>query len=112
MFDHSIGPIRYNPSDSSLIDMQVAPYPVGSFLEGALAPPSSELSSELVSSSSVKDSYSSAQVPSGSHTTSSVGLMFSQTGPVSIANVQLPSQSSGPSSSSRNMKEEDVHISS
>ncbi|PKI42194.1 zinc finger CCCH domain-containing protein 32 [Punica granatum] len=112
-FDHPIGPMRYNPSASSLIDVPVAPYPVGSLLGGTLAPPSSELRSELIPGSSMKDSYPSVRVPSGSNTTSSVGLMFSQTGAVSISDVQLPVQSSAPLSSSRNTKEGgDVRISS
>ncbi|KAK4773735.1 hypothetical protein SAY87_028754 [Trapa incisa] len=37
-FDHPIGPTRYNPSASSLIDTPAAPYhPVGSLLGGTLA---------------------------------------------------------------------------
>lgn len=112
-FDHPIGPMRYNPSASSLIDMPVTPYhPVGSLLGGTLAPPSSQLRSELISGSSMKDSYSSVQVPSSSNTSSSVGLMFSQTGAVSVSNVQPQVQSLGALSSSRNTKESgDVHIS-
>ncbi|KAK4788168.1 hypothetical protein SAY86_019487 [Trapa natans] len=113
MFDHPIGPIKYNPSTSSLVDMQAAPYPVRSILRGTLAPSTLELNSRIMSDSSVKDSYSSTRVPSGSNITSSVGLMFPQTGAVSITSDQPPSQSSATVSSSRNTKEnEDVHISS
>ncbi|KAK4779814.1 hypothetical protein SAY87_015920 [Trapa incisa] len=76
-FDHPIGPMRYNTSASSLIDLPVAPYPVESLLGETLLQPSLELRFELNLGSSVKDAYSSAQVPAGSSTTSSVGLMFS-----------------------------------
>ncbi|XP_038682566.1 zinc finger CCCH domain-containing protein 32-like isoform X1 [Tripterygium wilfordii] len=39
-FDHPMGAMRYSPSASSLTDMPVSPYPVGSLL-GTLAPVSS-----------------------------------------------------------------------
>lgn len=76
--------MKYSPSASSLIDVPVAPYPVGSFL-GTLAPSSasSELRPELIAVTATKDSYS-VRVPSGSSSssiTSSVGIMFSHSGP-------------------------------
>ncbi|BBH10382.1 Zinc finger C-x8-C-x5-C-x3-H type family protein [Prunus dulcis] len=62
-FDHPIGTMRYNPSASSLVDMPVTPYPVGSLL-ATLAPSSSstDLRPELISTSK-KDTYST-RVPS------------------------------------------------
>ncbi|KAI7746340.1 hypothetical protein M8C21_030591 [Ambrosia artemisiifolia] len=47
-FDHPMGTLSYSPSTSSLAEMPVAPYPVGSFI-GTLAPSSSssELRAEL-----------------------------------------------------------------
>ncbi|KAJ6719727.1 ZINC FINGER CCCH DOMAIN-CONTAINING PROTEIN 58 [Salix purpurea] len=57
-FDHPMGTLSYSPSASSLADMPVAPYPVGSSI-GTLAPSSS--SSDLRSKPS-KDSSSTSQV--------------------------------------------------
>lgn len=98
-FDHPVGTMRYSPSASSLIDIPVAPYPVGSLL-ATLAP--SSTSSEL----SKKESYS-VRVPisTGNASTSSVGLIFSQTGSVSLNDVQLSTQSSVPLSSSRSTRQ-------
>ncbi|CAH8271518.1 unnamed protein product [Arabidopsis lyrata] len=59
-FDHSLGSssLSYSPSPSSLTDMPVAPYPLGSSSLGTLAPSSSSSSSdqrtELLSSSSIE----------------------------------------------------------
>lgn len=96
-FDHPMGTMRYSPSASSL-DMPVAPYPVGSLL-GTLAPSSSssELRPELIS----------ARMPSsGNPSSSSVGLIFSQSGgSVSLSDVQLSSQTSVPISSSRSTRQ-------
>ncbi|KAK9945600.1 hypothetical protein M0R45_011108 [Rubus argutus] len=96
-FDHPMGTMRYSPSASSL-DMPVAPYPVGSLL-GTLAPSSSssELRPELIS----------ARIPSsGNPSSSSVGLIFSQSGgSVSLSDVQLSSQTSVPISSSRSTRQ-------
>ncbi|XP_076952486.1 zinc finger CCCH domain-containing protein 34-like [Bidens hawaiensis] len=49
-YDHPMGTLSYSPSASSLADMPVAPYPVGSYI-GTLAPSSSssELRPELTS---------------------------------------------------------------
>ncbi|XP_038684871.1 zinc finger CCCH domain-containing protein 32 isoform X2 [Tripterygium wilfordii] len=100
-FDHPMGTMRYSPSASSLTDMPVAPYPVGSLL-GTLAPASSssDLRPELISGGK-KDMYLSRISSSGNTTSSSVGLMFSQTGSVSLSDLQLSGQSSVPLSSSR-----------
>ncbi|GMN38096.1 hypothetical protein TIFTF001_007335 [Ficus carica] len=97
-FDHPIGTMRYSPSASSLIDMPVAPYPVGSLL-ATLAP--SSTSSEL----SKKESYSARMPSTGNTSTSSVGLIFSQTGSVSLTDVQLSTQSSVPLNSSRSTRQ-------
>lgn len=104
-FDHPMGTMRYSPSASSLIDMPVTPYPVGSLL-ATLAPSStsSELRPELVSGS-IKESYSARMPSSGNTSTSSVGLIFSQTVSVSLSDVQLSSQSSVPLSSSRSTRQ-------
>ncbi|KAF8394528.1 hypothetical protein HHK36_020738 [Tetracentron sinense] len=92
--------MSYSPSASSLADIPVAPYPVGSSL-ATLAPSSSssELRQELISGAS-KDSLS-MRIPSSENTPSgSVGSLFSQSGPVPHSNVQLLGQSSVPSSGS------------
>lgn len=104
-FDHPMGTMRYSPSASSLIDMPVAPYPVGSLL-ATLAPSSSssELRPELISGSK-KDSYLSRIPSSASTSSSSVGLIFSQTGSVPLSDLQLSSQSSVPLSSSRSTRQ-------
>ncbi|XP_030508043.2 zinc finger CCCH domain-containing protein 32 isoform X1 [Cannabis sativa] len=104
-FDHPLGTMRYSPSASSLIDMPVTPYPVGSLL-ATLAPSStsSELRPELISGSKM-ESFSARMPSSGNTSTSSVGLIFSQTGPVSLSDVQLSSQSSVALSSSRSTRQ-------
>ncbi|KAF2314970.1 hypothetical protein GH714_037387 [Hevea brasiliensis] len=87
-FDHPMGSMRYSPSASSLIDMPVAPYPVGSLL-ATLAPSSSssELLPELIGVTK-KDPYLSRIPSSGNTSSSSVGLIFSQTGSVSLSELQ------------------------
>ncbi|PQP97136.1 zinc finger CCCH domain-containing protein 32 [Prunus yedoensis var. nudiflora] len=104
-FDHPIGTMRYNPSASSLVDMPVTPYPVGSLL-ATLAPSSSstDLRPELISTSK-KDSYSTRVPSSGNTSSSSVGLIFSQSGSVSLSDVQHSSQTSVPLSSSRSTRQ-------
>nr|XP_027069080.1 uncharacterized protein LOC113694346 [Coffea arabica] len=59
MFDHPMGSLSYSPSASSLADVPVAPYAVGSSM-GTLAPSSSslDLRPKLILSSS-KDAFSS-----------------------------------------------------
>ncbi|XVF80510.1 hypothetical protein PTKIN_Ptkin15bG0079300 [Pterospermum kingtungense] len=102
--DHPVGTVRYSPSASSLIDMPVAPYPVGSLL-ATLAPSSSsfELRPELISGSK-KDSYLSRIPSSASTSSSSVGLIFSQTGSVPLSDLQLSSHSSVTLSSGRSTR--------
>ncbi|XP_016470541.1 zinc finger CCCH domain-containing protein 32 isoform X2 [Nicotiana tabacum] len=97
-FDHPMG-ISYSPSASSLVDMPVAPYPVGSSV-GTLAPSSSssDLKPELVSGST-KDAFST-QTSSMSTSSGSVGSMFSKGGPVSHSGAQQSIQSSTSSSGS------------
>lgn len=104
-FDHPLGNMRYSPSASSLTDMPVAPYPVGSSL-ATLAPSfsSSDLRPDFISGSK-KDSHSTRMPSSGNTTSSSVGLIFSQTGSVSLSDVQLSGQSSAPLSSSRSTRQ-------
>ncbi|KAF8387889.1 hypothetical protein HHK36_026551 [Tetracentron sinense] len=99
-FDHPTGTLSYSPSASSLADMPVAPYRIGSSL-ATLAPSSSssDLRSEFISGPN-KDSFS-IRMPSSENTSSgSVGSIFSQSGPVPRSNVQLSGQSSACLSSS------------
>ncbi|XP_061349117.1 zinc finger CCCH domain-containing protein 34 [Gastrolobium bilobum] len=95
-FDHPMGSLRYSPSASSLADMPVAPYPVGSTI-GTLAPSSSssELRPELASGSN-KESVSSRMSSSMSTSTESVGLTSSTIGPISQSSTQPSAQSSSP----------------
>jgi len=97
--------MRYSPSASSLIDVPVTPYPVGSLLS-QLAPSttSSELRPELMSGSK-KESFSARIPSSGNGSGTSVGLIFSQGGTVSLSDVQLSSQSSASASSSRSTRQ-------
>lgn len=107
-FDHPLG-ISYSPSASSLADIPVAPYPVGSSV-GTLAPSSSssDLRPELVSGSS-KEALST-EVSSMSAASRPVGSMFSKGDPVSHSGVQ---QSYTSSSSSRSASlEGEAHTSS
>lgn len=85
-FDHPMGALSYSPSASSLADMPVAPYPVGSSI-GTLAPSSSssELRPELMSSR-----LSSSMSSSGG----SVGSIFSKSGSVSQPSVPTTAGSS------------------
>ncbi|XP_054786555.1 zinc finger CCCH domain-containing protein 34-like isoform X3 [Prosopis cineraria] len=95
-FDHPIGALSYSPSASSLADMPVAPYPVGSSI-GTLAPSSSsELRPELISGSG-NESASSRISSSMSTSTASVGLTLSSGGSISQSTVQQSAQSSSPS---------------
>ncbi|KAL3812851.1 hypothetical protein ACJIZ3_014119 [Penstemon smallii] len=91
-FDHPIrGLISYSPSASSLTDMPVAPYPVGS-TNATLAPSSSssDLRPELLSGFG-KDALMNTS-------SASVGSIFSQSGPVPQSSVQTASQGSTSSS--------------
>ncbi|KAL7172209.1 hypothetical protein ACSBR2_031829 [Camellia fascicularis] len=93
-FDHPMGTVRYSPSASSLTDMSVAPYMVGPSL-ATMAPSFSysELRPEFISGS---NPHSSRMPSSGNTSSSSVGLIFSQTGSASLSDVQLSSQSTAP----------------
>ncbi|KAF7813671.1 zinc finger CCCH domain-containing protein 34-like [Senna tora] len=95
-FDHPMGALSYSPSASSLADMPVAPYPVGSSI-GTLAPSSSssELRPELASGSS-KESVSSRMSSSMSTSSGSVGLTLSSGGSISQSSAQQSAQSSSP----------------
>ncbi|PWA67590.1 zinc finger C-x8-C-x5-C-x3-H type family protein [Artemisia annua] len=81
-FDHPMGTLSYSPSASSLADMPVAPYPVGSSI-ATLAPSSSssELRPELISASS-KDGLSTSMpsVSGGSSLSQSMPLSESTGG--------------------------------
>ena len=79
-FDHPVGTIRYSPSASSLTDMPATPYMIGSSLS-SLAPSFSysDLRPEFISVSKF-DPHSSRMPSSGNTSSSSVGLIFSQTG--------------------------------
>ncbi|RWR76554.1 zinc finger CCCH domain-containing protein 32 [Cinnamomum micranthum f. kanehirae] len=96
-FDHPMGTLSYSPSASSLPDMPVVPYPVGSFM-GSTDPSSSssELRPEFVAESS-RESFST-RIPLSKNTSSgSVGSIFTKGGaPGPQAHAQA--QSSGPSS--------------
>ncbi|MED6106460.1 hypothetical protein PIB30_005095 [Stylosanthes scabra] len=96
-FDHPIGSLSYSPSASSLADMPVAPYPVGSSI-GTLAPSSSssELRPELTSGLS-KETVSSRMSSSMSTSTGSVGLTLSTAGQISQSGTQPSAQSSSSS---------------
>ncbi|EXB74844.1 Zinc finger CCCH domain-containing protein 58 [Morus notabilis] len=97
-FNHPMGTLSYSPSASSLSDMPVAPYPVGSSV-GTLAPSSSssDLRPELYVAS-IKDTTSSARMSSTMSTSSgSVGSTFSKGGSVSHSSLQQSAQNAGTS---------------
>ncbi|KAL5541818.1 hypothetical protein UlMin_009528 [Ulmus minor] len=98
-FDHPIEALSYSPSASSLADMPVAPYPIGSSL-GTLAPSSSssDLRPELALGST-KDSTSVRMPSSMSTSSASVGSTFSKGGPVSFSSIQESTQNPSPSTS-------------
>ncbi|XP_071702137.1 zinc finger CCCH domain-containing protein 34-like [Rutidosis leptorrhynchoides] len=66
-FDHPMGTLSYSPSASSLADMPVAPYPVGSSI-ATLAPSSSssQVRLELISTSNNEVGLSTSMPSSGS----------------------------------------------
>ncbi|CAJ2629170.1 zinc finger CCCH domain-containing protein 32 isoform X2 [Trifolium pratense] len=104
-FDHPVGSMRYSPSASSLIDVPVAPYPVGSLLS-SLVPSTtySEFRPELKSGPK-KESYPARMHSSGNGSGTSVGLNFSQGGSVSLSDAQLSSQSSASLNGSRSSRQ-------
>ncbi|KAL3829363.1 hypothetical protein ACJIZ3_018165 [Penstemon smallii] len=77
-FDHPMRSLSYSTSASSLTDMSVAPYPVGS-TNATLAPSSSssDLRPELLSSSGYSKDAFSTQMNTSS---ASVGSLFSKSG--------------------------------
>ncbi|GFZ08979.1 zinc finger C-x8-C-x5-C-x3-H type family protein [Actinidia rufa] len=87
-FDHPVGPMSYSPSASSLADMPVAPFPVGSS-KGTLAPSSSssDLRPDLISGSN-KDTLSTRMSSSTSSSSGSVGSILSKSGSASHPSVQ------------------------
>ncbi|XP_027331308.1 zinc finger CCCH domain-containing protein 34-like [Abrus precatorius] len=96
-FDHPVGSQGYSPSASSLAEMPVVPYPVGSST-GTLAQSSS--SSELrpqPTPGSSKESTPSRMSSSRSMLTESIGLTLSTGGPVSQSTDYQSAQSSSPS---------------
>ncbi|KAJ7977513.1 Zinc finger CCCH domain-containing protein [Quillaja saponaria] len=107
-FDHPMGTMRYSPSASSLVDLEVTPYPVGSLLSPHPPSLSSELRPELISGSK-KESYS-IRMPSGNTSSTPVSLIFPQSGSVSLSDMQLSSQSSAPLSSSRSTRQEGIGV--
>lgn len=95
-FDHPMRTVRYSPSASSLTDVPVAPYMVGSSL-ATLAPSFSYASLDH-----------SSRIPSSGNTlNSSAGLIFSQTVSAPFSNVQLSGQSSSPLSISKSTRQGD-----
>lgn len=94
-----MGTLSYSPSASSLADMPVSPYPVGSSI-GTLAPSSSssELRPEL-NSGPGKDLVSARMSSSLSTSSGSVGSTVSK-GDVTHSGVQQSAQGSDPATSS------------
>ncbi|XP_073050319.1 zinc finger CCCH domain-containing protein 34-like isoform X2 [Primulina eburnea] len=78
-FDHPMSILSYSPSTSSLTDMPVGPYPMGS-TNATLAPSSSssDLRPEILSGSN-KDVFP-MQMSSANSSSSSVGSIFSKSG--------------------------------
>ncbi|KAK6117356.1 hypothetical protein DH2020_048874 [Rehmannia glutinosa] len=111
-FDHPMRTLSYSPSASSLTDMPVAPYPVGS-TNATLAPSSSssDLRPELLSGFS-KDAFSS-QMSSMNSSSASVGSIFSTSGPVPQSGVHQSGQGSISSSGGSSISHGgEVHTSS
>ncbi|XP_028102409.1 zinc finger CCCH domain-containing protein 34-like isoform X1 [Camellia sinensis] len=110
-FDHPLGTLSYSSSASSLADMPVAPYPVGSSM-GTLAPSSSsELRHELILGSN-KDAISTRMSSSTSTSSGSVGLILSKSGPASHPSVQQSDQASASSITSSSVSQGgEVHTS-
>ncbi|XP_057956865.1 zinc finger CCCH domain-containing protein 34 [Malania oleifera] len=105
-FDHPVGTLSYSPSASSLADMPVAPYPVGSSV-GTLAPSSSssDLRPELISGSNM-DSLSTRMASSTSTTSGSVGSILSKSAPAPHSTVQQSGQSTTPTIGHSSMAQE------
>ncbi|KAL6581934.1 hypothetical protein OROMI_005948 [Orobanche minor] len=111
-FDHPMRTLSYSPSASSLTDMPVAPYPMGS-TNTSLAPSSSssDLRLDLVPGYS-KDAFSS-QMSSMNSSGAAVGSIFSTSGPVPQSGVrQLVQGSISSSGGSSKSPGGSVHTSS
>ncbi|KAE8703415.1 Zinc finger CCCH domain-containing protein 58 [Hibiscus syriacus] len=111
-FDHPMGMLSYSPSASSLADMPVAPYPVGSAI-GTLAPSSSSsnLRPEVLSGSS-KDSAPAIMSSSASTLSESVGQVYSKGVHVPHSSTQQSSWSSAPSTGVGSDEDSEPHASS
>ncbi|KAL3641970.1 hypothetical protein CASFOL_012785 [Castilleja foliolosa] len=95
-FDHPIGTLSYSPSASSLTDMPVAPYPVGS-TNATLAPSSS--SSDLRPELPLRPNKETlSQMSSMNSSSTSVGSTFSKSNPTPQSSIQHSGL--GPASSS------------
>ncbi|CAH2049181.1 unnamed protein product [Thlaspi arvense] len=101
-FDHPPRTLSYSPSASSLADMPIAPYPVGSS-KGTLAPSSSssELRPELISGTN-KDALFNRMSSSVTTSSVSIGSMFSSNASASHATFQQSGQASTNSTASMN----------
>lgn len=98
-FDHPMRTLSYSPSASSLTDMPVAPYPVGSTI-ATLAPSSSSSDLRPERLSGFSTDASSLQLSSMSSSGgASVGSIFSKTGALPQSNVQQQSGQGSISSS-------------
>ncbi|THU47450.1 hypothetical protein C4D60_Mb09t15650 [Musa balbisiana] len=104
-FDHPVATISYSPSASSLSDMPVAPYPIGSSV-ATLAPSSSssELQPEFISS---KEHFSS-RMPPENRSSSSIGSIFSTGGFLPHSFIQPQTSTSRSSSSSSPVPGNDI----
>ncbi|PIA44517.1 hypothetical protein AQUCO_01700249v1 [Aquilegia coerulea] len=81
-FDHPMGTLSYSPSSSSLADMPVAPYPIGSSL-ATLAPSSSSSDLQIDFITDSNKSSLTARIPSSENVASgSVGSILSKDGSV------------------------------
>lgn len=92
-FDHPMGTMSYSPPTSSLADMPVAPYTIGSSL-ATLAPSSTpELRAELLGGSN-QNSFSTRMTSMDNTSSTLAGSIFSRSGSGSHPSFQLSGQSS------------------
>ncbi|XP_030551441.1 zinc finger CCCH domain-containing protein 58-like isoform X2 [Rhodamnia argentea] len=106
-FNHPMGMLSYSPSASSLADMPVAPYPVGSSI-GTLAPSSS--SSELrpeVTSGSVREVSSTRSSSSMSASSASIASVLLKSETASHSKSQKSGQNPGSSPGNNSRTTED-----
>ncbi|CAA0839935.1 Zinc finger CCCH domain-containing protein 32 [Striga hermonthica] len=93
-FDHPMRTLSYSPSASSLTDIPVAPYPVGSTY-ATLAPSSSSSNLRFFN----KDAFTSSQMSSMNSPNELVGPIFSSSGgPIPKPGLQVSKDSSSESS--------------